>query len=129
MEFATKGKVLVTALLENLGDVFEVEKGQRTADQVRHVEVTDALVDTGVSGLLVPSRLVQQLGVPKWRTRSVRLTISGRDCISDMGEIADEFPIIVGRIPLLSLDWVVDPACLRLIGNPEHSGEHMMDVL
>ncbi len=144
MGTATMGKVLVGALIENLDDLYEVRKGQRTAEQVRRVEVTDALVDTGATGLLVPKRLIQQLGLQPLRVRQartisgpanlsvfrgVRLTILGRDCICDVGEIADEFPVIIGQIPLESLDWVVDLKGQRLIGNPEHGGEHMMDVL
>jgi predicted aspartyl protease len=143
MGTATMGKVLVGALIENLDDLYEMRIGQRTAEQVRRVEVTDALVDKGATGLLVPKRLIQQLGLQPLRVRQartiagpatlsvfrgVRLTILGRDCICDVGEIADEFPIIVGQIPLESLDWVVDPKGQRLIGNPEHAGEHMMDV-
>src|SRR5689334_14954455 len=98
MESATMGKVLVTALIENLDDLSELQKGQRASDQVRHVEVTDALVDTGATGLLLPKRLVQQLGLRPLRVRqartlggpanllvhrAVRLTIQDRDCISD----------------------------------------------
>jgi clan AA aspartic protease len=144
MGTTTMGKSLVTALIENLEDLWEVERGQRAPDQVRHVEVTDALVDTGASGLLVPLRLVQQLGLRQWKTRpaqtiagplaiamyqTVRLTIQGRECHCDVGAISDTFSVIIGQIPLESLDWVVDPKGQRLIGNPEHGGEHMMDVL
>jgi predicted aspartyl protease len=144
MESVTMGKVLVTALIENLDDLYEVDKGQRTLDQVRRVEVTNALVDTGATVLLLPKRLIQLLGLRPLRVRqprtiggpanlpvhrAVRVTIQDRDCISDVGEIPDEFPVIVGQVPLELLDWVVDPKGQKLIGNPEHGGEHMMDVL
>jgi predicted aspartyl protease len=138
------GKVLVIALMENLDELYEERIGQRTHEQVRRVEVTDALVDTGATGLLAPKRLIQQLGLQPLRVRQartiagpanlsvfrgVRLTIQGRDCICDVGEIGDEFPVVIGQIPLESLDWVVDPKGQRLMGNPEHGGEHMMDAL
>jgi predicted aspartyl protease len=144
MESVTMGKVLVTALIENLDDLYEVDKGQRTLDQVRRVEVTNALVDTGATVLLLPKRLIQLLGLRPLRVRpartiggpanlpvhrAVRVTIQDRDCISDVGEIPDEFPVIVGQVPLELLDWVVDPKGQKLVGNPEHGGEHMMDVL
>ena len=45
MESATMGKVLVAATIESLDDLFGVRKGQRTEEEVRRVEVTDALVD------------------------------------------------------------------------------------
>ena len=106
--------------------------------------MTDALIDTGATGLLVPRRLIAQLGLSVLRTRpartiagnvavpiyrAVRLTVQGRDCISDVGEIGDEFPVVIGQVPLELMDWVVDPKRQRLIGNPEHGGEQMIDIL
>ena len=60
--------------------------------------------------------------------RAVRLTIQGRDCAIDVGEMGDEFPVLIGQVPLELLDWVVDPKDQRLIGNPEHGGEQIMEV-
>jgi predicted aspartyl protease len=143
METATMGKVLVAARLENLEDVYKAAQGTLPAEQVRAVEVTDALVDTGATGLLVPSRLIAQLGLSTLRTRpartiagsvavpmyrAVRLTVQGRDCISDVGEIADGFSVVIGQVPLELMDWVVDLKGQRLIGNPEHGGEQMIDI-
>src|SRR5205807_1342177 len=114
-EDSTMGRVVVTARLENLDDLFSVEKGQLTADQVRRVEVTDALVDTGATGLLVPKRLIDQLGLFTYRTRdtrsiagpaslamyrAVRLTVQGRECIMDVAEIPDEFSVVIGQVQL-----------------------------
>jgi predicted aspartyl protease len=143
MEIATMGKVLVSARIENLDDLFAVRKGQLPEQQVRRVEVTDALVDTGATGLLMPQRLIAQLGLDPVRSRpsrtiaghvslpiyrAVRLTIQGRDCISDVAEIPDEFSVVIGQVPLELMDWVVDPKGQRLVGNPEHGGEHMIEV-
>ncbi len=143
MVTATPGKVVVAATIENLDDLFSVRKGQLAAQEVRRVEVTDALVDTGATGLLAPRRLIDQLGLDPVRTRpsrtiagpfplqiyrAVRLTVQGRDCISDVAEIPDEFPVVIGQVPLELMDWVVDPKGQRLMGNPEHGGEHMIDV-
>jgi clan AA aspartic protease len=143
METETMGKVLVTATIENLEDLFQVEQGLLSSDQVRRVEVTDALVDTGATGLLLPKRIIARLGLRLFRTRqarglggsipmpiyrAVRLVIQGRDCTLDAGEIGDEFSVIIGQVPLEMLDWVVDPRNRRLIGNPEHGGEDVMEI-
>jgi hypothetical protein len=45
-----------------------------------------------------------------------------------VGEIADEFPVLIGQVPLELLDWLVDPKGQRLMGNPAHGGEHVMEV-
>jgi len=139
----TMGKVLVTAKIENLEDLFNAQKGLIAAEQIRCVDVSDALVDTGASTLLLPKRMIQALGLSPLRLRqartlggplpvamyrAVRLTIQGRDCAIDVGEIGDEFPVLIGQIPLEMLDWVADSKAQRLIGNPEHGGAHMIDV-
>lgn len=59
MESSLMGKVLVSATIENLDDVFAVEKGTLVAGQVRWIEVTDALVDTSATMLSVPKRLIE----------------------------------------------------------------------
>ena len=137
------GKVLVKAVVENLDDLFAVRKGLLPVDQVRRVEVDDALIDTGATGLMVPKRLIAALGLEPLRIRpartvagpiplqvyrAVRLSIQGRDCISDVTEIPDEFSIMIGQVPLELMDWVVDLGGQRLIGNPEHGGQHMVEV-
>jgi len=143
METVTMGKVLVAATIENLDDLFGVRRTQLTVEQVRRVEVNDALIDTGATGLLMPKRLIAHLGLTPVRTRmsrtiaghlplsiyrAVRLTVLGRDCISDVAEIPDEFSVVIGQVPLELMDWVVDPKGQRLQGNPEHGGEHMIEV-
>ena len=143
METDTVGKVLVTAKLDNLDDVFSVDKGRLKPEEVRSVEVTDALVDTGATGLMVPKRLIDQLGLVQFRSRpartvsgpttlgvfrGVRLTVQGRDCIVDVYEISDDLQVLIGQIPLEAMDWVVDPTKQRLIGNPDHGGEHIIEV-
>jgi hypothetical protein len=65
---------------------------------------------------------------PMTTYRAVRLTIQGRDCTIDVGEVRDDFPVLVGQVLLELLDWTIDPKQQRLIGNPEHGGEHMLDV-
>jgi predicted aspartyl protease len=139
----TMGKVFVAVTVENLDDLFEVEKGQRKPEDVRRIEVADALVDTGAIGLMMPTRLIAQLGVRQYRTRQARtvngvvtlgvfhaalLTIQGRDCTVDVYEIPDDLPVLIGQMPLEALDWVVDLKNQRLIGNPAHGGEFMIDV-
>ncbi len=144
METAEMGKVVVAMKLVNLFDAADRDRGRLAADQVRVVEVTDALVDTGAYGMLLPTKIIEQLGLTPVRTQvartlggrvtqtvysAIRFTIMDRDGICDVGEIADEFPPIIGQIPLEMLDLVVDPKNQRVTGNPEHGGAWMMDVL
>jgi predicted aspartyl protease len=143
METATMGRVVVTAKMENAGDLLLVQQGTLSASQVRSVEVIDALVDTGATFLGIPRRLIAQLGLLRGGTRqartvtgivtlqlyqAVRLTIQGRDCSCDVMELADDLRALIGQLPLEALDYVVDPSSQRLIGNPAHGGEHIIDA-
>jgi clan AA aspartic protease len=143
MEIATMGKVAVSARIENVFDLHEVHLGSRAPDAVRHIDVTDALVDTGASTLCLPKGLVAQLGLKPLRSRpaltgsgptvfqvfgTVRLTVQGRDCTCDVVELPDGLPVLIGQVPLELLDFVVDPSGQRLIGNPAHGGEQVIEV-
>src|SRR5262249_14255237 len=72
METPTMGKVLVGVTIENLYDLYDVGKGTRKPEDVRRVQVPDALVDTGATYLSLPRRYVQQLGLQPYRTRRAR---------------------------------------------------------
>ena len=107
--------------------------------------MNDALVDTGATILSMPKSVIQQLGLELIRTRTavttagtvtikvhgtVRLTMEGRDCPTDVTEVPDECPVLIGQIPLELLDFVVDMQGRRLIGNPAHGGRaDVRDVL
>jgi predicted aspartyl protease len=143
METLSMGKVLVTARIENLNDLYEVSQGRLKPEEVRCVEVTDALVDTGAMLLSLPRRYIQQLGLQQYRTRKAKtsagvadigvygmvlLTVEGRECRVEVAEVPDECPVLIGQVPLELLDFLVDPIHQRLVGNPEHGGEHMIDL-
>ncbi len=132
------GRVVVEVRIENLKDAWEVEKGERPANQARTVTIPDALVDTGATQLSLPTRFIKQLGLEKRRERPVRtsagpriasvyepvrLTIQDRDCTVDVWEVGDDVPTLIGQIPLEATDFIVDPSSQRLIGNPAHGGE------
>ena len=64
METPTMGKVLVTAKIENLEDLYQCRaRGLLRDDQVRRIEVQDAVIDTGATTLLLPKRMIAALGL------------------------------------------------------------------
>jgi predicted aspartyl protease len=148
MRFASRensdmGRVTTEALIENLGDLWDVEQGRLASDKVRRASVQAALVDTGASTLSLPTGLIQMLGLKKDATRqittakgkteadrysAVKLTIQGRDATVDVLEVPDDVPVLVGQIPLEIMDFVVDSVQQRLIGNPAHGGEWVMEM-
>ncbi len=143
METEAMGKVLVEAKVENVVDLYLARNGAIAESDVRRVEVASALVDTGATTLAMPAAMIRQLGLEPLRTRqarttaglvtlkvygAARLTIQGRDCTVDVTELPDDCPVLIGQVPLELLDFVVDPGRRRLIGNPEHGGEQMLEM-
>ena len=59
---------------------------------------------------------------------AVRLTIQGRFCTMDVLEVPDSKPVLIGQIPQLHLDFVIDPRSRTLTGNPAHGGEHVYEL-
>lgn len=143
MELETMSRVHAEATIENLGDLLEVQRGLRSAEQVRRIIVSDALIDTGATTLALPVRLITQLGLTKRYDKratassgictvsvheAVRLTILGRDCTVDVMQVPDDVHVLIGQIPLEMLDLVVDPQGRRLTGNPAHGGEQTLEL-
>ena len=144
VEDESMGRVTTRIQVENLKDLWSAENGSIAPEQVRRVDIMNALVDTGASTLSLPRRIIEKLGLKKLRQRTiittsgpsktdmyeaVRLTIMGRDCTLDVLEVPDSVPALVGQVPLELLDLVVNPVARTLTGNPEHGGEHVLELL
>ena len=136
-------KVFVKARIENLLERYNADQGLLNPEEIRSVEITEAIVDTAASTLFLPKRLVAQLGL--WFMRNqhartsagrvmlpmygvVRLTIEDREWSGDVIEVPDDCPVLIGQVPLGGLDLVVDPVNQRLIGNPAHGGEYIIEL-
>jgi clan AA aspartic protease len=143
MEKKSTGRVIVPIKVENAYDVEAVELGEKTKNEIRHIEV-DALVDTG-SGLLCLNReLIDKLGLRLLKEmlmdtatgsirrrifKNARLTIMGRSCPIDVVEVASKHQALVGYLPLEALDLAVDPKAGKVTFNPEHGDEMILDLL
>ncbi len=143
MESVTVGRVETEAKFENLRDLWDADQGRIAASESRYVNVQDALVDTGAFMLSLPTSLIRRLGLEKVGMRSirsslgigeaakyepVRITIRGRDCIQEVMEVPDGTPFLIGQIVLEQLDFVVDPRAQKLIANPRHDGQFIIEM-
>jgi len=115
-------------MIENLKDLWDSPRNLLPTDQVRRLEVRDALVDIGATLLSLPTRIIQQLGKTETKRvtssqgagqadmfEAVRLTIQGRSCTMDVMEVPDDVPVLIGQLPLEHLDFVVDRRSRTLI--------------
>ena len=143
MEIVTTGKAIVSVRIENLRDVYLADEGALPEEEIRAIDVTEALVDTTATLLSMPRMLVGKLGLNRTGTRTlrtsagtfqfgiydaVRLALQGRDCIVEVAQVPDDCPVLIGKVPLGLLDFVVDSTGQKLMGNPEHGGKHIIDM-
>lgn len=143
MELVTMGKVTVEAKIENLSDLYTASRGFLPEAEIRSIVTYSAVVDTGATTLAIPKHLIAQLGLRHVRTKrgrtpvglldfrifeAVRLTVQGRQCVVEVSETHEGTPVLIGQLPLESLDFLADPVNQRLIGNPDHNGEDMIDL-
>jgi clan AA aspartic protease len=135
------GEVRVKVTLTNAVDEALVRRGLLTADKVRHYEA-DALVDTGAVRSVLPSRVVQLLGLATvGRTRAtyakdvaedvdiaevVGIDIVGRRTTEETLVLGSE--VLIGQTVLESLDLLVDCANNRVIGNPAHPDQPVIKI-
>ncbi len=137
------GRITIAVRVENNFDVRRAEEGQIPFGSVRTLEIDDALVDTGATGLCLPESMVRELGLTAVRRRSartaagitmltvyseVRLTILDRDAVIRITEIPDGSPVLVGQIPLEEMDLIPYPKERKLKPNPAHDGEWTIEI-
>ncbi|MFL5244791.1 MAG: aspartyl protease family protein [Gemmataceae bacterium] len=129
--------------VENLKDIWDAERGFKPSNEIRRVVIPDALVDTGATTLALPTRFINQLGLKQTSEKratsangktqnkvyeAVRITLLDRNCTVDVIEVPDDVPALIGQIPLVMLDLVIDLQGRRLTGNPAHGGEQTLEL-
>ncbi|HEV2826944.1 MAG TPA: hypothetical protein VGW76_05020 [Pyrinomonadaceae bacterium] len=140
-EKALMGEVRVRVTLTNAGDEVLVRRGLLPVDKVRHYEA-DALVDSGAVRSVLPSHVVQHLGLAIVRTTRVTyandgaedvditevvgIDINGRRTTEETLVIGSE--VLIGQTVLESLDLMVDCANHRVVGNPAHPDQPMIKI-
>jgi len=121
--------------LWNYADIYNVEQGLITPDQVRREEL-EALVDTGAMTLVIPIDVCRRLRLRPLRTTQVELAdgsfcemtwfqgvwieILGRGMTCDVLAAPEGTMPLIGQIPLEGLDLVVDPRSREVRTNPAH---------
>lgn len=135
------GEVRVRVKLTNAGDEVMVRRGLLSADKVRHYEA-DALVDSGAIRSVLPSHVVQQLGLAIVRTTRVTyandgaedvdvtevvgIDINGRRTTEETLVLGSE--VLIGQTILESLDLMVDCTNHRVVGNPAHPDQPIIKI-
>jgi len=137
------GKVLTTINIRNLYDLRDAKKGVIGEDEVKSVELEDVIVDSGASMLCLSKRIIDKLDLEFLKDVKVNTAdgitkrgiygpvayeIAGRVARGDVLELNHpKIDALVGQIPLEQLDFLINPAANKLIKNPEHEGDLILD--
>ena len=134
------GKVIVKIKLTNLFDQAFFSRGL-AKKKPRSVEV-EALVDSGATRLYLKPSVIKKLGLQRvdtvrsqttngeairYKYEPVQLELMGRKENFDVIELPESVPNLLGQVPLEVLDLVVDSKGRKLIPNPAHGGEQMIE--
>ena len=129
--------------LANLSDLFLVQVGAMDPEDVRHLTVEDALVDTGATGLCLPTSLIERLGLTPIEKRTARTaagivertvyseveyTMLDRTYSIRVTNLPEGSPVFVGHMLLEQLDLCVDMK-RGLIYNPAHGDDWIEEQL
>jgi predicted aspartyl protease len=136
------GRVVVTVSIENFEDRDRAERGEIPPDSIRRI-TAEALVDSGATLLSIPESMIKTLGLRFDRVkdsriitgpirlnvyRGARLEVNGRAASVEVLGLPENSPVLLGQIPLETLDFWIDLSNHRLVGNPEHGGQWMTEV-
>ncbi len=117
------GKVTTHMSITNRGDQVLAERGIIQANEIRSVNVEDALVDTGATTLCVPPAMIRQLGLsllkevvvntsaglrPARIFQDAKVSLLGREGTFECLESPGGDAVLVGALPLEALGIEID---------------------
>ena len=135
------GEVRTTVKLTNAVDLEVARRGFMPVEDVRSLEA-DALVDTGAVSLVLPSSIVERLGLARTGKRLVSYADGRQDEIDATGPVGVEIlyrptiaeaivlgdEVIIGQIILEQMDLWVDTRERRLVPNPAHPDQPVIKI-
>ena len=135
------GEIRVKVLLTNSHDDTRFRAGELPKESIRSCDA-DAMVDTDAVRSVIPSHVLQRLGVSVRSTRvaeyadgrketvgisdGIIFDLMGRDTLEEALIHGDE--VLIGQTVLEKLDLLADCANRRLLPNPAHPDQPVSKV-
>jgi len=139
------GKILAEIRITNYSDVILAEIGTIDEKDIKTEVIYDAIVDSGATLLSLSENIIRSLGLKKRKSVKVNtasgveergiydpvvLEIMGREGLFEVMELKHpQIKALVGQIPLERLDFLIKPSVNRLIPDPDHGNQLMLDQL
>ena len=135
------GEIRVKVLLTNSHDDTRFRAGELPKESIRSCDA-DAMVETDAVRSVIPSHVLQRLGVSVRSTRvaeyadgrketvgmsdGIIFDLMGRDTLEEALILGDE--VLIGQTVLEKLDLLADCANRRLLPNPAHPDQPVSKV-
>jgi predicted aspartyl protease len=113
--------------------------------EIKSLYLQNVIVDSGATLMCLSKKLIEKLGLEPLRTVKVNTadgiketTIYGPVLIEIKDRVARQdvmelkhpgIDALIGQLPLEQLDFLINPSIQRLIPNPEHDNQMILDQL
>ena len=128
------GKIKEKIKLTNFADLKMAERSFIPFEEVRSLEL-EMIVDTGSAMTVIGEDVAKQLGLKKtspiimqrsgdsaqkhFKDYGIFIEFEGRDCVTDCIILEKGVTPLLGQIPLIEMDFLIDLKNQKLIPNPE----------
>jgi len=139
------GKVTANLKITSLKDTLFYKEGYISKDKIRQVNLENVIVDSGATMMCLSKDIIKKLDLDfikkikvntangieeKGIYGSIIYEIDGRMARGDVLELNHpKIKALIGQIPLEQLDFLINPSINKLIKNPEHEDELILDML
>ena len=139
------GKVTANLKIISLKDTLFYKEGYISKDKIRQVNLENVIVDSGATMMCLSKDIIKKLDLDfikkikvntangieeKGIYGSIIYEIDGRMARGDVLELNHpKIKALIGQIPLEQLDFLINPSINKLIKNPEHEDELILDML
>jgi len=113
--------------------------------EIKSLYLQNVIIDSGVTLMCLSKKLIEKLGLEPLRTVKVNtaegikettiygpvlIEIKDRAVRQDVMELKHPgIDALIGQLPLEQLDFLINPSIQRLIPNPEHDNQMILDQL
>jgi clan AA aspartic protease len=139
------GKVTENVKITNYDDLAAFKKKNIPESEIKSVFLEDVIVDTGATLLSLSKEIIEKLKldpIKKVKVNTadgitektiygpVEIEIKGRTATQNVMELNHpHIKALIGQLPLEQMDFLIHPGMQRVIPNPAHDNQMILDQL
>jgi predicted aspartyl protease len=139
------GKVTENVKITSYDSLRDFKKKLIKESEIKSVYLVDVIVDSGATLMCLSKELIEKLELEPLRKVKVNtaegvrettiygpvvIEIKGREARQDVMELNHGgIEALIGQLPLEQMDFLINPSIQRLIPNPAHDNQMILDQL